>query len=300
MNADGSAPNRREKLLAGIDTAQKRGLEMAPLARPIVLKSEGDVIYVDRNDTETLIERHKNDPALLGRSVVPVDVAVGERLLPEALAHLPKFDYIVASHVVEHIPNLVVWFEEFRSILNPGGSVRLAVPDKRFTFDHLRTETVVTEVLDAYVRNNRHPTSHSVIDQLLYSRPIDFVKAWDGTLKARKLRPLFSQKEIVDKARRAANSNEYFEVHCWAFTPRSFALLFAELARLGLMKFACSGYFDTEPYSIEFIVHLTPSSDRREIIKSWKRMARNCVNGPRAPFLKRLGACFSRRSARTN
>lgn len=288
---DGSAPNRRERLLAGIDVARKRGLEMAPLARPIVLKSEGDVTYVDRNDTATLIERHRNDPALCGRAVVPIDVAVGERLLPDALSHLAKFDYIVASHVVEHIPNLVTWFEEFRAILNPGGSVRLAVPDKRFTFDHLRSETTITEVLDAYVRNTRHPTSHSVIDQLLFSRPVDLVKAWDGELgNVRALPAIFKPRDVLAMARRAAATNEYFEVHCWAFTPRSFALLFAELGRLGLMKFACTGYFDTARYSLEFIVHMTPSNDRRQVVKSWNRMARNCTAGPKRSLLGRLRA----------
>ena len=43
---DGSCPNRREKLLAGINIAKLRGLEVAPLSRATVRKSEGDITYI--------------------------------------------------------------------------------------------------------------------------------------------------------------------------------------------------------------------------------------------------------------
>lgn len=295
---DGSAPDRRERLLSGIDVSKMRGLEMAPLARPIVSKSEGDITYVDRNDTETLVERHKNDGGLGGREVVPVDVAVGERSLPAALAHLPKFDYIVASHVVEHIPYLVDWFEEFRRVLKPGGSVRLIVPDKRFTFDYLRTETSLAEVLETFVRGNRHPSAHSVIDALLHARGIDLVAAWEGRIQKAHLLPRFHEfPKVIELAKAAAHHNHYSEVHCWAFTPRSFAKLFGELGRYGLLKFECSGWSDTSRYSFEFFVHMTPSRNRRRIVESWKSMEKFCRNEPDRPrggFLRKIEAFLRR------
>lgn len=267
------AADRRQMLLAGIDVARARGLEVSPLNRATVRKSEGDVTYIDRSDYETLLELHKNDPNV-SAPILPVDVAVGERPLPEALAHLGRFDYIVASHVVEHVPDLVAWFEELRAILKPDGTVRLAVPDKRYTFDHLRTETCVTEVIDSHIRGNRHPSSHSVLDQLLNARRIDLEAAWQGTLgDVEAMPPVHSVDQALECARVAAGGGTYYEVHCWAFTPRSFGRLCYDLARYGLLRFKRTGHFDTPHGSFEFFVHMAPCDSREEAIQSWRAMA---------------------------
>ena len=64
-------------------------------------------------------------------------------------------------------------------------------------------------------------------------------------------------------------------MHCWVFTPRSFANLFAELAEIGLVRFSCAYFVDTAHNEIEFFVALTPSDDIAQMVESWKRMARS-------------------------
>ena len=70
--------------------------------------------------------------------ILPIDVVLGDRSIAEALVDHPKFDYVVGSHVIEQIPDLVSWFTDVHSILKPDGPFRLAIPDRRFTFDYLR------------------------------------------------------------------------------------------------------------------------------------------------------------------
>jgi len=48
---------------------------------------------------------------------------------------LSRFDYCLASHVIEHIPNPIAFFQSIAHLLKPGGVLSLAVPDKRYTFD---------------------------------------------------------------------------------------------------------------------------------------------------------------------
>ncbi len=50
-------------------------------------------------------------------------------------------DLLVASHVIEHVPDLITWLREIASVLKPTGQARLAIPDRRYTFDLLRVET---------------------------------------------------------------------------------------------------------------------------------------------------------------
>ena len=92
-------------------------------------------------------------------------------------------DYLVASHVVEHIPDLVSWFGELSSVLKPGGTVRLAVPDRRFCFDYRRAESQVADVLTAHLVRARRPQPREIIDFYIHLMPIDAGEAWDGSAK---------------------------------------------------------------------------------------------------------------------
>jgi hypothetical protein len=101
---------------------------------------------------------------------------------------------------------------------------------------------------------------------------VDCGKAWDGTLDVANLRPSGSTQVALDAARSALLTGTYYDTHCWVFTPASFAELFAELAKLDLLHFSCSHYFDTARNEIEFFVHLSPSEDKDAIIFSWNAM----------------------------
>jgi SAM-dependent methyltransferase len=51
------------------------------------------------------------------------------------------YDFVLASHVLEHVANPLRALQEWKRVLNPGGTVLVVVPDKRGTFDHRRAFT---------------------------------------------------------------------------------------------------------------------------------------------------------------
>jgi hypothetical protein len=160
----------------------------------------------------------------------------------------------VSSHVIEHIPDLISWFADIATILKSGGTFRLAVPDRRFTFDILRQETKISEVLNAHAQRAKSPTSQCIMDHYLNVRKVDFFAAWDGTINADTLEPYHTANYAIDAARRAIQIENLPDIHCWVFTPQSLVALMNELAKLGFLRFACERIFETEPYTFEFFV----------------------------------------------
>jgi hypothetical protein len=263
--------DRKEKLLAGIDLQRSSGLEIGPLTSPIVTKAVGPIIYVDHMDSASLRQKYANDPNVDVAKIVDVDAVWGPQSMLEALQGR-KVDYIVASHVVEHVPDLITWLEELRSVLNSGGSVRLVVPDRRFTFDYLRRETTLTDIVHAFLMRARAPLPYAILDFCVNETTVDAVEAWRGNLDPVVLKRNCTLDEAMAIAKDVRATGGYRDVHCWVFTPRSFAELFEQAAGLGLIKFACEAFFDTELYQIEFFVHLRECADRRRLVESWRRM----------------------------
>lgn len=71
-------------------------------------------------------------------------------------------DYVIASHVLEHMADPIGLFDEIYRVLKPGGVALILLPDMRRTFDHTRPvtslehlvaeyEAGVTEVDDAHI-----------------------------------------------------------------------------------------------------------------------------------------------------
>lgn len=264
---------RRQKLLSGLDLSVSSGVEIGPLSRPTVAKSEGKILYVDYTDTESLRKNYSADPGVVTKDIVEVDAVWGKQSLRECLGG-QTFDYTIASHVVEHVPDLITWLEEIGAILKPDGSLRLVVPDRRFTLDYLRRESRLCDVLNAYVSRARAPLPIAILDFFISARQVDVNAAWEGTLPVELPRfPGFGVAGGVSLARDRMANDTYHDVHCWVFTPRSFAGLFAEAAQEGLIHFRCEKLYDTEPGELEFIVILRRCDDRQHAIDSWRQAA---------------------------
>jgi SAM-dependent methyltransferase len=66
--------------------------------------------------------------------------------------HDHSLDYVIASHVLEHVANPVAALAEWVRVVRPGGILYLVVPDRRVTWDHTRALTPVAHFLDDYTR----------------------------------------------------------------------------------------------------------------------------------------------------
>ena len=295
--------DRRERILGGLDLKRLTGIEIGPLDRPLVRPGDGPVLYVDHADTATLRQKYSADPHVNLDAIVEVDVVWGERTLREGMearaATHPdtpvQVDYVIASHVIEHVPDLVGWLGEVHEVLKPTGQLRLAVPDRRFTFDCLREDARLADALAAYLTKARHPIPQAILDGQLNAAPgVDSGKLWTGSEDPARLRPSFDWDQTARSVREAATAGVYHDVHCWAVTPYSLADICIFLAEHGLLRLACAKFEDTEPGNLEFYLRLVPSDDPSVVAETWRRVkteARQTAPGSRfRPIDVLLGA----------
>lgn len=66
--------------------------------------------------------------------------------------HSNSLDYVISSHVLEHVANPVAALGEWYRVLRPGGIIYLVVPNRLTTWDHTRDLTTVQHMLDDYTR----------------------------------------------------------------------------------------------------------------------------------------------------
>ena len=128
-----------------------------------------------------------------------------------------RFDYIVASHVIEHTICLVCFLEDCAGLLRPGGALTLAIPDKRYSFDRFRERTAIGRVIDTHDAGPKTHTPGSVIEHHLGDVRKGEKGAWwagaPGTYRSSdRLAYAMEQAE-------AAAKGTYIDTHNWVFTP---------------------------------------------------------------------------------
>lgn len=260
--------DRRRTLLQGLDLAATRGLEIGPLHNPILLKSEARVLYVDHVGTDALRRKYAGDPNVPAGRIVEVDVVWNGGRLDEAVGH-QRFDYVVASHVIEHVPDLIGWLAELKAVLHPCGTVRLIVPDRRYCFDFRRESSAAADVILAARERATIPGPRQILDFMLNIAPLDLSEAWSGGAAPDPAPSRHDYQQALAVVQHALAERAYHDVHCWAFTPLSFARLMRQLAAYGLLGFACTQCTETAAGSLDFFVHLMPTDDEPLVAGSW-------------------------------
>ncbi|CAN5353706.1 hypothetical protein BH10PSE17_BH10PSE17_26320 [soil metagenome] len=264
--------DKAAKLLVGIDLNAKRGAEIGALDKPIIPPTTPGVCYFDYLSTEELLAKYRDDPNVTIPNVVPVSHVWRGEPLESIVGPDLRFDYIVASHVIEHVPDLVGWLRDLVSVLAPGGQIRLAVPDRRYCFDLLRQNTQITDVLIAHIAKAKTPQPRAVVDWALHVADVECLAIWRGEINRTALKRLIPPDHAIELGRSAMFDGAYHDVHCWTFTPLSFARLMRALCAYGLLSVKCASYLDTDRYSLEFFVNLEPCDDADEVSRSWTAM----------------------------
>lgn len=262
---------KQEKVLIDLDLTSTRGLEIGALDKPMIPPSTPGVFYVDHLNTKGLHKKYKDDASVNKETIVEVSGVWGKKPLKKICAGAAPFDFIVASHVIEHVPDLITWLEELGSVLKDDGQIRLVIPDKRFTFDFLRAETQIADVLNARLVHARVPQPRSVIDFILNAGTVDCQQAWAGTVDPKAIKKFHPPEDIMRLAKEALRGI-YHDVHCWVVTPLSFAKLMEQLAEYGYLNFKCNKFFDTEVNNLEFHISLQKCSNQDESIRSWRQL----------------------------
>lgn len=249
--------DRAAEILRGVDIENAVGLEIGPLDKPLVTrKGNRKIFYADYAKRDELVSASLSDPNVDTDKIPEIDYVIAP--LPESLGM--QFDYIVASHVGEHVPNLLGWLKTLLSWLNPGGVLILALPDKRYTFDCYRTETTTGQLIEAHLQKRSVPPAFAIYDGFSKAVRADAWYLWEDVEPPSPFENMFSKEQSLSLAENALKNGTYRDCHCWVFSADRFRELIDESSSLGLIEFEWARFSPPQKYMIEFYVALTPKS----------------------------------------
>ncbi|HET6806368.1 MAG TPA: methyltransferase domain-containing protein [Frateuria sp.] len=218
---------------------ESRGLEIGPSHSPLAPKQDGyHVDVVDHLDAAGLREKYRGHGVDLNR-IEPVDVVWQGGSLAKAVGKPGCYRWIIASHVIEHIPDVVRFLQDCEGLLDPSGVLLLVVPDKRRCFDHFQSITSTGALLDAYHARSEKPSPGRVFDHFAnaVSRGRTESLAW-SSFRGGRFRLKHDFADAHHAWVQAQGTDRYIDVHNWRFTPASFQLLINDLRQLGLIRLA--------------------------------------------------------------
>ena len=226
---------RSAKLLVGVDSSALL-LEVGASYSPIAPRLEGwNTKIIDHASREGLVQKYQGIPNLWVDRIEEVDYIWVDGPISESIPRdlIGTFDYLIASHVIEHIPDLIGLLQSAAQVLKEAGAMILAVPDKRFCFDYFRQITMTGEVIEAHLEKRTRHTRRTAFEHLFHTALNRGEGAWgqekvSGINLANTFDVSMSSLDDFD----ANTSGEYIDYHAWRFVPSSLELLILELARL--------------------------------------------------------------------
>lgn len=270
-----------------LDLATGRGLEIGPLTTPLVGRHEADVRYLDIHSADGLREHYRADPAVAPADVVDIDYVLitddGVLSVSTAAAAGAPFDWVVASHVIEHVPDVIGWLSDLAAVMRDGARLSLVVPDRRYCFDARRPPTTVGEMLLAHASGDTRPSVRAIFDHFASVCGTSPAELWAGAVPGpeTRLHTVGQALELVGRSERG----EYVDSHVWLFTPTSFVDQLDQLSQAGLVDFTVVDVAATPVGELEFY----PTLERQP--RGWDEAARRQAFVASAePLLGRLAA----------
>ncbi len=226
--------DRRKLLIGQLDT-NGRGLEIGPSYNPLLPKSQGyRVESVDYADAPALRAKYASATTVDITRIEEVDHIVRGGSILETVQRPGHYDYIVASHVIEHTPDMLGFLKDCQSLLKPTGRLVLAVPDKRCCFDVFQPPSSTGAVLQAHLEKRAKPGIGAIFDDRAYNAVRDGLSGWALEEKGG-LRFFLDMDQVRALYRDALAESGYTDVHVWKFVPSSFRLIINDLNEIGAL-----------------------------------------------------------------
>jgi hypothetical protein len=224
---------RRLALLsAAIDVSPLTGLEIGALDLPTVPKDVGKCRYADFRTADQMIGMWD----LPAGSVCHVDYVLSrDRSILERIPD--RFDYIVACHVLEHVPDVISYLNDLRSLLLPGPNkvIFVTLPDKRATLDRTRPSTTVERLLTYHYERTRYPSLEHVLE---------FHRHWVGYGNGNAPVPIAEAFQYADQTIKSGMA----DAHCHVWEDREFLVQIQELIEGGFLPDLSVAHF--EPFYV--------------------------------------------------
>lgn len=230
-----------------------RGVEIGPFDRPSLPKDDFPrVEYADVFTTDQLRERARNNPRRKRSDVCEVDHVMLDKSFSD-LFSANELDFILCSHVLEHVPDFLGYLRDVENVLRPGGRMIIAYPDRRYTFDLLRAPSSFEALVDRFNRKVTRPDPDVVYDYLINHRRVYTGRIWSG-IEPKHDGPSFSEEFALKRMKEAETT--YVDAHCNIFTDTEFVDMIKTLNQEGLVSLKVNRLIKTRRPLNEFFVVL--------------------------------------------
>lgn len=123
---------------------------------------------------ETLWASHNTDKAYaFPGKTAPGNVYIDDAVSLGTFAN-ETYDFVFASHVLEHLVNPLLALTQIRRVLKPHGFCILVLPYKELTFDRYRAVTPMSELVEHYVGGRREDDVMDHVDAIV--KDYDFTR----------------------------------------------------------------------------------------------------------------------------
>ncbi len=237
-----------------------RILELGPLNRSLLDRGKyKNYFFADIHSTEEVKKLYSGSDYLERtgiavdlESIIPIDYVI-KGTYKETFKDIEKFDYVIASHVLEHMPNLLNFFFDVQNILAEDGELIIIYPDKRFCFDYFRSESKFSDIYDIW-KNSEVGNPRQTLDfftNVLHEN--NTVKFWD----------IDKEISMYDGKNAGSNLQRYpmwkkgkleEDVHYWPFSDYGFLKFLRDCMMYNLFDFSITKFIPTQKDTQEFLV----------------------------------------------
>jgi len=265
-------PLSREQKILKMVSKEGFGVEIGPSYNPIAPKRAGFKVHViDHTSREKLVEKYTVHKMPV-ENIEEVDFIWQGETYVELTGNPNFYDWIIASHVIEHTPNFIGFLDNCAGILKDTGVLSLVVPDMRFCFDHFRPLTSIARVLEAHLEQRTQHTAGTLCEHVMSIVNKGGQGCWEAGFES-EYALIHPPQDALDIFQQALHQTTYMDSHAWCFTPSSFQLLLYDLLALGLTNFREVAFFPTS--GCEFYITLCrqgtpPAFDRLQMLKQIK------------------------------
>jgi SAM-dependent methyltransferase len=144
-----------------------------------------------------------------------------------------KYDYVVSSHVAEHVPDILGHLIEVWDVLSPGGKYIFVIPNPKGGGEYFRRLSTASDIINSFFQDKSCPSPGHIWEYM--TSIVEYTGAPMAGKTIGDFRRLHTDQEALQDAIRCQET--YVDVHCWAFTPEVFEKAFTELAKFQLDPF---------------------------------------------------------------
>jgi SAM-dependent methyltransferase len=280
----------RDHLRKRVVKKNDRILEFGPLNWPIVRRDQfPNTYYADIRNSDEIKELYTSNDYLKSTgisidrdSIVDIDYVIRDSY-KKTFKKDEKFDAIILSHVIEHIPDIILFFNDVKNIIKENGKLIIIYPDARYCFDHFRNGTTFIDAYNTYKSKEiNHNAVFDFVNNVVSENDPSFF--WKDP-KQNDILPQNEFKKSLHAFDAAKKGEMPDDMHFWPFADYQFIKFLYDMDRAGLLDFDINNFYETQEDTQEFMVVLKPKTGKRIKLNNYKNILSTI-----SPSAKMIGA----------